>query len=326
VTGAIQFLDDRIGWMVGANGEVLATTDGGQNWSLIHAGSPAAVAIDFVDPQRGWALTEEGGLIRTTDGGASWEDLGPPALHTFQFLTPAVGWGVEMIAQYHQGLGPLVSTRDGGETWDRQSIEVNSVCMAADGLGWAAGPAEAGLALFKTENAGADWTETGVSTPGGDTGWTATVRCAGIDAWVLGTSDAAAGHVAYAVWRTAEGGPAPDPVLQESTTHPLGEGLGIPEGTNPYPGPLLAFDGEHAGIVTWCPQCGGDQAFASFERSHDGGTTWTHHVIVGSDRPAEPLGASFVDSNHGWVLFHDFATDSRVVLTTTDGGQTWVEP
>ncbi len=97
--------------------------------------------------------------------------------------------------------------------------------------------------------------------------------------------------------------------------------------TNPYPGPLAAFDGLRADLVTWCPPCGGDLPYVSLEWSDDGGATWADPTIVGSNKPGEPLGISFLDQSRGWILLRELQTGTaRVVMRTTDGGQTWETP
>jgi hypothetical protein len=150
-------------------------------------------------------------------------------------------------------------TDNGGETWSRMTLEVNSVCFVTERFGWAAGPHEAGVALFRTADGGLNWTEIPIPLPGGDyRGWAATVRCAGEAAWVLATGDGGAGHISYAVFRMTADGSEPEPRLQDAYTHPLGEDKGIQEAQGPYPGPLTAPEPQSARFITWCPQCFGD--------------------------------------------------------------------
>jgi hypothetical protein len=269
----------------------------------------------------------DSGLLRTTDGGATWEQILGPSLYTVHFLTADVGWGVVVEGRDSPvRAGRLLKTEDGGATWmaPQQQIEVLSVCFATDKLGWAAGPHEAGAALFRTEDGRACWTEIPIPMPGGDyTGWLATVRCGGDAAWVLAQGDAGAGHIAYAVFRIAEGESEPEPCLQDAYTHPLGQGKGVPEASNPYPGPLTAPDDQSARFITWCPACGGDLPFVSLERTQDGGGTWTDPTVLDSNEPAEPVGISFLDRDQGWILARDLETNAMVVLRTSDGGLTW---
>jgi len=326
VSGPIQFVDALHGWMVDGDGQILATADGGKSWTVQLSGPSNIKQIQLVDARHGWGVGD-GGLIQTSDGGAHWVTLSNQPLLEVQFVSPEIGWGVESAGRAN-GIGPIMKTVDGGLTWTRTSgPEVNSVCFSSDSLGWAAGPHEAGLALFRTEDAGANWNEYPIPMPGGDvTGWSATLRCDGDAAWVVGQGDGGAGHIAYAVFRMGDGDAGPEPCLQDAYTHPLGQDAGIPEASNPYPGPLGAPDAQTARFITWCPACGGDLPFVSLEGTSDGGASWSDSMVVPSSQAAEPVGISFVDPDHGWVLLRDHQTSSMVVLRTSDGGRTWERP
>jgi len=324
VSGPIQFIDDQQGWMVDGDGQILATTDGGHTWNVQLSGPTTTKAIAFLDAQHGWGVFE-GGLIQTADGGGHWVTWSNQALSYVQFLTEKVGWGVGAADEGTPGL--LMETEDGGVTWTRRTLDVNSVCFVTERFGWAAGPHEAGIALFWTADGGQNWTELPIPLPGGDyTGWSATVRCAGDTAWVLGQGDGGAGHVAYALFHMVTGESEVEPVLQDAYTHPLGQDKGTPEASNPYPGPLAVPDAQSARFITWCPPCGGELPFVSLERTQDGGATWTDPTVVDSNQPAEPLGISFTDQDHGWILLRDLETGATAVLRTSDGGQTWDQP
>lgn len=323
VSGPIQFLDELHGWMVDAAGQILASGDGGQTWNVQLSGPSNIMAVDVLDSQHGWGVGD-GGLIHTEDGGAHWVTWSNQGLSSIQFITSKIGWGVEAAQGHPEGLGSLMRSDDGGKTWTRQSPEVNSVCFTSEDRGWAAGPHEAGAALFRTDDAGATWTEIPIPMPGGDvTGWQATVRCGGDAAWVVVTDAGAAGHIAYAMLRMSGDDVQAQPILQDSYTHPFGQGRDIPESSNPYPGPLTAIDGQVARFITWCPACGGEMPFVLLEGTQDGGVTWTDTTVLDSNQPAEPLGISFVDPDRGWILLRDLQSNSMVVLRTSDGGETW---
>jgi photosystem II stability/assembly factor-like uncharacterized protein len=325
VSGPIQFLDAVHGWAVGLNGEILVTDDGARTWFGQYGGPAKATAVDFIDLSHGWATTDLG-LMRTVDAGVHWVKIGEGDLSSVVFLTVDSGWGIERVPQYPENLGRLVQTNDGGATWTEQGQEVSSVCFVDEQTGWAAGPSEAGASAYRTNDGGGSWTEIPVPLPGGDQGWVATIRCTETGAWMLVTGGGAAGHTAFVVFRVDPSGATA--VLQEAGTHPIGVGLEIPEAVNPQPGPLVAFDAMSAAVVTSCPPCGGDSASVSFESTSDGGATWDHSTVLGSDPPAEPMGISLIDPSHGWVLLSmqgDKGPEWHV-LATTDGGQIWSEP
>lgn len=81
---AIQFVNDRVGYIVGFNGSILKTTDNGSSWTYLRESQKALVKdfpfrdLYFSDEQNGYICGEEGLLWYTRDGGESWtvvEDL-----------------------------------------------------------------------------------------------------------------------------------------------------------------------------------------------------------------------------------------------------------
>lgn len=74
----IRMMDASTGWVVGHDGTVLGTQDGGLTWSLLHFdaewGKPFYDLL-FLDKQTGMVIGSNGRMIRTADGGQSWEDI-----------------------------------------------------------------------------------------------------------------------------------------------------------------------------------------------------------------------------------------------------------
>jgi len=117
--GAARFFDQRRGLVAGGGGEMFATTDGGDNWSLV----PLSGCIDFlgslqfVGADLGWSV---GGrcVLRTEDGGAIWRQtrLKSNDLYTFvggeamHFIDADTGWLVG-------GSESLRYSDDGGFNW-----------------------------------------------------------------------------------------------------------------------------------------------------------------------------------------------------------------
>ncbi|MCX6225886.1 MAG: YCF48-related protein [Bacteroidia bacterium] len=66
----IRFLNDSIGWLVGDQGALLKTKDGGKSWSLLptHVGHDL-FTFSFTDENHGWAAGLGGTIIKTIDGG-----------------------------------------------------------------------------------------------------------------------------------------------------------------------------------------------------------------------------------------------------------------
>jgi photosystem II stability/assembly factor-like uncharacterized protein len=137
---AVYFVDRRDGWAVGDQ-DIAHTTDGGKTWSVqLHRGNGEVAGSDvwFVDRRHGWAVSwTPGRILATDDGGArwrlAWED-GETELRAIRFANRSTGWAVgtrypSEDAQVTEGesmppaKGIILSTSDGGDTWEERAFE-----------------------------------------------------------------------------------------------------------------------------------------------------------------------------------------------------------
>jgi len=108
-------------------GNVIVTTDGGNNWNLIATGITGTnsdiLAIDFVDDSYGIVAAYNGTVAKSTDGGLNWS-----IISTISGYSP---WDMDMVDSLYgwvAGTGERISrTTDGGVTWEQQ--------LAVGGLG-----------------------------------------------------------------------------------------------------------------------------------------------------------------------------------------------
>ncbi|RLA95164.1 MAG: hypothetical protein DRG25_00925, partial [Deltaproteobacteria bacterium] len=70
------FLNESYGWMVGDNGMVLFSADGGKHWEVLRIGLfPPLFSVFFKDEKEGWVAGQNGLLLHSKDGGRSWERM-----------------------------------------------------------------------------------------------------------------------------------------------------------------------------------------------------------------------------------------------------------
>ena len=122
----IQSLDR--GWAVGDRGTILATTDGGRQWTAQVSGtSHPLMAVTFHDDRTGWTVggaiepplkISRGVLLRTSNGGKTWQSVPIPTLPRLtgiQSLGPGhlIAWGD--YSTVHQS--SIFESLDGGDHW-----------------------------------------------------------------------------------------------------------------------------------------------------------------------------------------------------------------
>lgn len=113
----IDFVSDKRGWIVGADGTVLFTRDSGESWTKQNTGTNATLYhVDFRSDKRGWTVGERGTLLRTTDGGETWTPVPlsvKATLLSIRFLNDDDGWAIG------RG-GTILRSSDEGRTWIQQ--------------------------------------------------------------------------------------------------------------------------------------------------------------------------------------------------------------
>ena len=150
---SIDFITENTGWVVGRNGTILNTTDGGNSW-IDHSRSYSNYAVDFIDENVGYIVGSELLVRRTTDGGNTWVNQvlgsGGQVLYSVFFVNKDTGWTVGYP-------GIILKTTNGGIDWisqmDTLNVSLNSVYFLNDTIGFIAGDDY----ILKTLNAGEEW-------------------------------------------------------------------------------------------------------------------------------------------------------------------------
>jgi photosystem II stability/assembly factor-like uncharacterized protein len=154
---AISFTDPDHGVMVGTNGKVNYTSNGGTSWVPYTFGTSRFWGVD-IKGKYGYGGNSSGTIIRTTDGGAVWTNFSS-AGGMYIYDVDVVNDSVAFIATGLQE-NSIYRTKDYGVTWDlmyNTSIaSLFSVAFANDTVGFAAG--QQGQFYFTTD-AGVNWTK-----------------------------------------------------------------------------------------------------------------------------------------------------------------------
>lgn len=102
---AIHFTDLNNGWVVGENGKILKTNNGGNNWIQITNTGISSVSksksVFFLNENEGWITNSEPSwsyhaILHTSDGGANWIHQNPNILNgsmfSIFFFDSNIGW------------------------------------------------------------------------------------------------------------------------------------------------------------------------------------------------------------------------------------------
>jgi photosystem II stability/assembly factor-like uncharacterized protein len=184
---AISIVDDQTVWVSGHGATYARTVDGGESW--VAAVMPDAEGLQFrdvhaVDAQTAYLMSAGTGdasrIYKTTNGGESWtlQHINPDADGFYDCMD---FWGPDHGALYGdsvEGQVVILTTSDGGETWERVSssglpdalpgeggFAASGTCLVAGtgGRAWIGTGASSPARVLLTEDGGASWSA--VDTP-----------------------------------------------------------------------------------------------------------------------------------------------------------------
>lgn len=253
----VSFSDARTGTVVGGEGTIFRTTDGGETWQSQSSGTTESLwAVDFADTSTGTAVGNEGTILRTTDGGATW---GSQSSGTTVSLR-AVALSDTRTGTVVGREGTILRTTDGGGTWQSQSSGTTDQLLDVELIDVNTATVVGGNGtILRTTNGGETW----VSQSSG-----VTSMLLGVDFTDAGTGIAVGGFGAYGlttnavILRTTDGGETWITLLADIATSDLKD--------------VHFVDGNHAMIVGGTG-FGGQNNGEIFYTS-DGGATWERQL------------------------------------------------
>ncbi|MBL7042158.1 MAG: hypothetical protein ISR77_26215 [Pirellulaceae bacterium] len=307
--------------------------------------SDRLASICFVDATHGWAVGGRGTILHTTDGGSTWKEQSSGTnfiLEDIVFLDHKHGWAVggwprDCGVAIYGGVGVILATNDGGNTWRRQldatAAWLSAVYFIDPSNGWAVG--EHGT-VMRTQDGGNTWIQMrNVPTPAWLNGLHFVDQQRG---WAVGRYET--------VLKTEDGGQTwthqPTPTPHRPFSLPMAyeavrfasdrEGWTVGEHGNIFhtddggktwskeaidlPESVLDFVNISDLTTTQSGNAWAVSPVGVLVRSPDGsGTTWR---LAKTGVPAWLRCVSFIDDNNGWV-----AGDRNTLIHTTDGGKTW---
>ena len=135
----IDFIDDKRGWIVGADGAILHTNNSGESWVRQDSRTNVTLYhVDFRNEKQGLAVGEGGTILATSDGGINWSKIDSHTRSTLlsvQFISEDESWIVGRN-------GVILRSGDGGLTWVEQESGTKNHLYAMfmnKKTGWAVG-------------------------------------------------------------------------------------------------------------------------------------------------------------------------------------------
>ncbi|MGH8438403.1 MAG: WD40/YVTN/BNR-like repeat-containing protein [Pseudomonas sp.] len=119
---AVYFVDDKHGWAVGHDAQILVSADGGVTWTKqfedLQREAPL-LDVWFKDAEHGFAVGAYGALLETTDGGKQWNDVADRLDNEDQFHLNGIAQvkdaGLFIVGEQ----GSMFRSSDDGQTWQK---------------------------------------------------------------------------------------------------------------------------------------------------------------------------------------------------------------
>ena len=150
----LDFISNKKGWVVGENGTILHTRNGGVTWESQSNPTHLLFGICTVSETEAYVVGDRGTILQTDDSGIVWKSQDsrtPECFGGTYFITPDEGWAVAEA-------GVILHTSNGGAVWEKQTSNSNqdllTVFFIDELTGWCAG---SGGEILHTTNGGLTW-------------------------------------------------------------------------------------------------------------------------------------------------------------------------
>lgn len=169
---SVFFIDDKKGWAVGHDAQILVTTDGGTTWTRqfedLKREAPL-LDIWFQDDNHGMAVGAYGALLETTDGGQHWEDVSDRLDNEDQFHLNSIAAVKDSGLLVVGEAGSIFRSKDWGQTWEKLEGPYEGSLFGAVGTRQAGTVLIYGLRghLFRTTDFGDSWQQVSLPTANG---------------------------------------------------------------------------------------------------------------------------------------------------------------
>lgn len=150
----VDFISNKVGWVVGENGTILHTRNGGVTWES--QSNPTHLLFDIcaVSESQGYVVGDRGAILETDNGGIEWKSQDsrtPECFGATHFVNKNKGWAVAEA-------GVILHTTNGGAVWHQQNSNTKhdllTVFFIDDKMGWCAG---SGGEIIHTTDGGISW-------------------------------------------------------------------------------------------------------------------------------------------------------------------------
>ncbi len=152
----VEFIDDNTGFLIGDNGTVKHTSDGGMLWQAVESGVEQQLTdIEFY-ADNAIAVGASATVIYSSNGGSTWHKASLPlqeySSQRIRFsglcmTSAAIAWIAGEATVNDKDRGILLKSIDGGATWERVRLDgadfdaYVDISFADELNGWLSGPA-----------------------------------------------------------------------------------------------------------------------------------------------------------------------------------------
>ncbi len=167
---AVYFVDDKHGWAVGHDAQVLVSADGGVTWTKqfedLKREAPL-LDVWFKNPDHGFAVGAYGALLETTDGGKQWNDVADRLDNEDQLHLNGIALvkdaGLFIVGEQ----GTMFRSSDDGQTWQKLEGPYEGSLFGVIGTDQPATLLAYGLRghLFRSTDFGDSWQQITLNTP-----------------------------------------------------------------------------------------------------------------------------------------------------------------